>query len=86
MYESNIKVDACNVCGGLWLDKGELHQIIKYLEQQVDLEEEKEEYMKAYELAREKGSESRAKIDSSLAQSKILKFVYGFMDNFKMRR
>jgi len=36
--KSKIKVDVCNVCQGVWLDKGELKQIMEYLRQEVDEE------------------------------------------------
>ncbi len=29
--DSDIKVDICNVCEGVWLDKGEFEKIVKYL-------------------------------------------------------
>lgn len=31
--DSNIKVDVCNVCEGMWLDEGEFRKIIKYLKE-----------------------------------------------------
>ena len=31
---SNIKVDVCNVCKGVWLDRGEFKKIIDYLKEQ----------------------------------------------------
>jgi len=38
MYEvnygdSNIKVDLCNVCKGIWLDRGEFKKVIDYLKE-----------------------------------------------------
>lgn len=30
--DSDIKVDVCNVCHGIWLDRGEFNKIINYLE------------------------------------------------------
>ncbi len=86
MYESKIKVDACEVCGGLWLDEGELIEIIKYLSEKGENKEEMAEYMKAYELAAKEGKKTDAHIDNSLAESMLLKFVYGFMSNFKLRK
>ena len=35
---SPIEIDLCSVCHGIWLDKGELDKIIKYLEEKVDKE------------------------------------------------
>ena len=31
--DSNIKVDICTVCDGIWLDRGEFREIIQYLKQ-----------------------------------------------------
>ena len=36
--KSDIKVDICNSCHGVWLDRGEFKKIINYLEQKVDSE------------------------------------------------
>lgn len=36
--ESNIKVDTCNSCKGVWLDKGEFKKIIDYLKNVIDTE------------------------------------------------
>lgn len=34
MYgDSGIKVDVCNLCHGIWLDRGEFHKLLKYLEE-----------------------------------------------------
>lgn len=33
-----LKIDLCNVCHGIWLDKGEFDKIIKYLEEKVEKE------------------------------------------------
>ncbi|GBD34289.1 hypothetical protein HRbin34_00620 [bacterium HR34] len=39
MYgDSDIKVDVCNVCDGVWLDRGEFAKIIKYLKTKGDYE------------------------------------------------
>jgi|TARA_Y100000310_G_scaffold9735_2_gene10501 Zn-finger nucleic acid-binding protein len=35
---SKIKVDLCNICNGIWLDRGEFKRIIKYLKQKADWE------------------------------------------------
>lgn len=86
MYESKIRIDACEVCGGLWLDQGELSEIMEYLSKHGDNSEEMSKYMEAYEEARKKGRESEDKIDNSLAESMILKVVYRFMSNFKLRK
>ncbi len=34
--KSKIKVDVCNVCKGIWLDKGEFKEIVKYLKKDAD--------------------------------------------------
>ncbi|MHA1658684.1 MAG: TFIIB-type zinc ribbon-containing protein [Promethearchaeota archaeon] len=31
--DSGIKVDVCNICHGIWLDRGEFKKIINYLEE-----------------------------------------------------
>lgn len=36
--DSRIKVDVCNVCHGIWLDRGEFKKIIDYLEDEADTE------------------------------------------------
>lgn len=36
--DSDIKVDICNVCKGIWLDRGEFKQIISYLKKKADWE------------------------------------------------
>ncbi len=35
---SDIKVDVCNSCKGIWLDKGEFEKIIRYLKKTVNSE------------------------------------------------
>lgn len=34
---SGIKVDECTICGGIWLDAGELKKVLHYLEANGDL-------------------------------------------------
>lgn len=36
--ESGIKVDVCNICQGIWLDRGEFKKIIQYLKKRADYE------------------------------------------------
>ncbi len=36
--ESKIKVDVCNLCYGIWLDRGEFKRIIEYLKEKADYE------------------------------------------------
>ncbi len=35
---SKVKVDICNVCKGVWLDRGEFEGIIEYLKEKCDYE------------------------------------------------
>ena len=35
---SNVEIEVCPVCYGIWLDRGEYDKIIKYLEETVDAE------------------------------------------------
>lgn len=35
---SDIKVDVCNLCRGIWLDRGEFKKIISYLREEADKE------------------------------------------------
>ena len=34
--DSGIEVDICNVCKGVWLDRGEFQKIIRYLKEKAD--------------------------------------------------
>ena len=36
--DSGIKVDVCNICKGIWLDKGEFNKIINYLKVKANWE------------------------------------------------
>jgi len=36
--DSDIKVDVCNICKGIWLDRGEFKKIIDYLKKKADWE------------------------------------------------
>ncbi len=36
--DSGIKVDLCNICKGVWLDKGEFRQIVNYLKRKANWE------------------------------------------------
>lgn len=36
--DSNIKVDLCNICKGVWLDRGEFKKIIQYLKDKASKE------------------------------------------------
>ena len=35
---SEVKIDICNLCQGVWLDRGEFKKIIKYLKEKADYE------------------------------------------------
>lgn len=35
---SKVKVDVCNICKGIWLDRGEFREIINYLKERADYE------------------------------------------------
>lgn len=35
---NRVKVDVCNICQGIWLDRGEFSKIIKYLKNRADFE------------------------------------------------
>lgn len=34
--KSKVRVDLCNLCKGIWLDRGEFQKIIKYLKEKAD--------------------------------------------------
>ena len=36
--DSEVKVDVCNLCHGIWLDRGEFKQIIQYLKEKGEFE------------------------------------------------
>jgi len=36
--DSNIKVDVCSICNGIWLDRGEFIEIIEYLKEKGEYE------------------------------------------------
>lgn len=36
--DSNVRVDVCNVCSGIWLDRGEFIEIIEYLREKGEYE------------------------------------------------
>lgn len=35
---SSIRIDLCNICQGIWLDRGEFKKIIQYLKEKADYE------------------------------------------------
>ena len=36
--DSDIKIDVCGICKGIWLDRGEFKKIIKYVKNKADYE------------------------------------------------
>lgn len=36
--DSNIEIDVCGICGGVWLDRGEFKKIIEYVKNEKDYE------------------------------------------------
>lgn len=36
--DSKIKIDLCNLCAGIWLDRGEFKKLIEYLRERKDYE------------------------------------------------
>ena len=36
--DSSVKLDVCNICHGIWLDRGEFKSIIVYLQEKADYE------------------------------------------------
>lgn len=36
--DSSVKLDVCNICHGIWLDRGEFKSIIVYLQKKADYE------------------------------------------------
>ena len=36
--DSDVKVDICNVCEGVWLDRGEFKRIVNYLQEELSKE------------------------------------------------
>jgi len=50
---SNIKIDICNSCKGIWLDKGEFKKIINYLKNVVNTETLSDYFKHTLEEAKE---------------------------------
>ena len=57
IYESDIEVDVCPSCNGMWLDKGELEKIEEVREHDYteELKRMPDYVGRAYEMARQKG-------------------------------
>ena len=86
MYTSPIKIDCCEVCGGMWLDSGELSAIIKFIEKETKIEKsEVERYKKEYEMAKVEGQKAKEQIEKALGGNKVFHYIYKFLDNVKLR-
>ena len=51
--ESDIQVDVCNFCHGVWLERGEFKKIINYLEQKTESESLSEYFKEAIKQAQD---------------------------------
>ncbi len=93
MYTSNIYIDSCDKCEGIWLDKGELLNIVNYLEEASKVDPEKEaevlakirQIKKEYELKEKEFVDSLVKIDDKARNpitrglGEILQAIYSFL-------
>jgi len=81
MYDSDITIDACEACNGLWLDGGELSRIIEYLNKSQEVEEaELEKARKLAQQGYQKAMEARAAADRGLARNALVRWVYKLLD------
>jgi Zn-finger nucleic acid-binding protein len=77
--DSDIKVDLCNICRGIWLDRGEFEEIIHYLKKKKEWEvlynyakNFREEFWEIFS-----GPESwREEVDDFLALLKLLSYKF----------
>ena len=77
--ESNIKVDVCNSCKGVWLDKGEFKKIIAYLKNTVNTETLTKYFKHAFEEAKEiftGPEELSSEIEDFLIVIKLLQYRF----------
>ncbi|MFN4219383.1 MAG: zf-TFIIB domain-containing protein [bacterium] len=93
MYTSNIYIDSCEKCEGIWIDKGELIQIINYLEESSKIDPEKEaailqkisQIKMEYQLKEKEFVDSLVRMDNtarnpvSKAFGGLLQAVYSFL-------
>lgn len=93
MYTSNIYIDSCEKCEGIWIDKGELIQIINYLEESSKIDPEKEaailkkisQIKMEYQLKEKEFVDSLVKMDNtatnpiSKAFGSLLQAIYSFL-------
>ena len=81
--DSDVRVDVCNICHGVWLDRGEFRKIIQYLKDKADnevlnhyLKNLREELWEVFQ-----GPETlKEEIDDFLAILKL--FVYKFTTQY----
>ena len=76
---SDIRVDLCNICHGIWLDRGEFKKIIQYLKAEAD-QEVWEHYLKNFKEELWEifsGPETiREEIDDFLTILKVLNYKF----------
>ena len=77
-YESDIVVDICKVCDGVWLDKGELEKIQETVENDyfAELEKVPESTVQAYRSAR--AEQSRASLSCPSCSSEMSEREHGY--------
>jgi len=93
MYTSNIYIDSCDRCEGIWLDSKELLNIINYLEEASKVDPEKEaavlakvqQIKKEYELREKEFVDSLVKLDDKARNpitkglGEVLQAIYSFL-------
>lgn len=77
VYEESIEIDTCEICSGVWLDKGELEKLqeIKINDYTEELKKIPDYIGKSLLLAK---SKSREEIDCPVCQRKLERREYGF--------
>ncbi|MGC8735002.1 MAG: zf-TFIIB domain-containing protein [bacterium] len=93
MYTSNIYIDSCDKCEGIWLDNKELLNIINYIEEASKVDPEKEaailakiqQIKKEYELKEKEFVDSLVKMDDKARNpiikglGEVLQAIYSFL-------
>ena len=93
MYTSNIYIDSCDKCEGIWIDRGELLNIVNYLEEASKIDPEKEaevlakiqQIKKEYELKEKEFVDSLVKLDDKARNpitkglGEVLQAIYSFL-------
>jgi len=77
--ESDIKVDICNSCKGIWLDKGEFKKIISHLKNVINTETLSKYFKHAFEEAKEifSGQESlSSEVEDFFIVTKLLQYRF----------